>query len=169
MKDMMQNPMFLYAIAFFIFVALAYIFGRKPALQWLDGEIAQIRNELDAARQLRAEAETALADCKEKQARAEAEALLIVSMAKEEAATMQKQAAEDLATALARHEALATERIKMAEADAIADVRTAAINAALASARKTLAENMSDVDANKLIDQAIADIPSFKAAKPKAA
>ena len=74
MSNILHDPMGIYAITFVIFLALAYIFGRKPAMQWIDGEIAKIRVELDQARQLRAEAEATLADCQAKQARAEAEA-----------------------------------------------------------------------------------------------
>jgi F0F1-type ATP synthase membrane subunit b/b' len=57
----------------------------------------------------------------------------------------------------------------MAEAEAVADVRTAAIDLAMSLARKTLSEGLSDKDASKLIDQAISDIPALKADKAKAA
>jgi len=169
MKDLMQNPMFFYAIAFIIFIALAYRFGRKPATDWLDAEIAQIRAELDSARQLRAEAEAALADGKEKQARAEADAQSILANAKHQVEAMRKQAEIDLAAAMSRHQQLAAERIRLAESDAIADVRVAAVQAAMSIARKTLSENLSEADAAKLVDQALAEIPALKAAKPKAA
>jgi len=165
----MQNPMYIYAVAFVIFLALAFKFGRKPALDWIDGEIAKIRSELDSARALRAEAEAALAECKAKQARAEADAKSIVANAQQQVEAMRKKAESDLATSLARHSQLAAERIRMAEADAIADVRAAAINAAMDIARKKLTDNLSDADAARLVDQAIADIPAMKAAKPKAA
>ena len=169
MKDILQDPMGIYAIAFIIFLALAYKFGAKPTLAWIDGEIAKIRSELDAARQLRAEAETALADCKKKQAVAEVEAKAIVETAKQQVEAMRMQAEKDLMTALTRHEQLAAERIHMAEAQAVADVRSAAIDLAMSLARKTLSETLTNTDASKLIDQAIADIPPLKADKAKAA
>ena len=169
MNDLMQNPMFFYAIAFFIFLALAYWLGRKPALNWVDGEIAKIRIELDQARQLRAEAEATLADCKAKQAKAEAEAKAILTMAQEQVDVMRKRAETDLAAYLARHEQLASERIRMAEAEAVADVRAAAIDLAMTMARKTLTENLPEGDAAKLVSQAIGDIPALKGAKAKAA
>lgn len=169
MSDLTQDPMFFYAIAFIIFLALAYKFGRKPTLNWLDGEIAKIRIELDQARQLRAEAESTLADCKAKQAKAEAEAKTILAMAQEQVELMRKRAETDMAAFLARHEQLASERIRMAEAEAMADVRAAAVDLAMSMARKTLSENMPEAEAAKLISQAIADIPALKGTKAKAA
>ena len=171
MSNLMQDPMFFYGVAFVIFIALAYMFGRKPALGWIDGEIAKIRAELDQSRALRAEAEAALADCKKKQAQAEADARQIVATAREQVEAMRKQAEIDLAASMARQEQLAAERIHMAEAEAVADVRAAGVELAMQMARKALSENMSDADATKLIDQAIADLPALNKpnAKPKAA
>ena len=169
MKELTQSPQFIYAVTFFVFLALAYWLGRKPLLGWLDGEIAKIRVELDQARELRAEAETTIADCKAKQARAEAEAKAILDTAKQQAEAMRHRAEVDLAAFLARHEKLAAERIHMAEAEAVADVRAAAISLAVSLARKTLAENVSENDAARLVTQAISDIPALKGAKAKAA
>jgi F-type H+-transporting ATPase subunit b len=169
MKDILQDPMGIYAISFVIFLVLAYIFGAKPLLAWVDSEIAKIKSELNTAHQLRAEAEIALADCKSKQVRAEADAKQIVATAKEQIEEMRKEAAEDLKNALARHQQLASERICLAEETAIADVRAAAIDLAMSIAHQTLSEKLTAADAAKLIDQAIADMPMLKPAKAKAA
>lgn len=162
MNELMQDPMFFYAIALVLFLALAYRFGRKPTLQWIDGEIAKISSELDAARQLRAEAEAALADCKAKQTRAESEAQLILQMAKKEAAEMRRLADVELASTLEHQQQLATDRIRMAQEEAIAAVRSAAISLGMDMARKTLTEKLSDSDATRLVEHAIADIPAIK-------
>jgi len=168
MNELMQDPMFFYAIAFVIFLALAFIYGRKPAAGWLDGEIARIRGELDAARELRAEAEAALADCKEKQARAEADAKTIVKNAQEQVEEMRRAAGEELAATLRRHQQLAAERIRMAEFEAVNEVRAAAIKLAMDSARQSLS-GLSDTDAARLVDQAIGEIPAIKGKKAEAA
>jgi len=164
MMNFLQDPMVVYAISFFIVVALAFRYGRKALLSWLDGEIAKIRTELDTARALRAEAEVALADCKRKQTNAEAEAQQIVSAAKQRVEAMRKKAEEDLAASLTRREFLAEERIRMAQVEAIAEVRATAVNMAVDLARKNLTENLSKDVAVKLVDQAIADMPKLGAA-----
>ncbi len=169
MSNILQDPMGVYAVTFIIFLALAFIFGRKPALGWIDGEIAKIRVELDQARQLRTEAEATLADCQAKQARAENDAKEILTSAKNQADQMRQKAETDLAAYLKRQEQLASERIRLAETEAVTAVRAAVIDEAMAIARKGLADNISETDAAKLINQAIADIPALKDAKAKAA
>jgi F-type H+-transporting ATPase subunit b len=169
MKSLIQDPMAVYAIALIIFLALAFVYGRKPALGWIDGEIAKIRAELDRASQLRAEAEAALADCKARQAKAEIDARTIVTLAQQQVEAMQKQAETDLAASLKRQEQLAAERIRMAEAEAVAEVRAAAVALAMTLARKNLMENMPDAVSGNLIDKAIAEIPALDRGKAKAA
>jgi F-type H+-transporting ATPase subunit b len=169
MNGMMQSPIFFYGIAFVIFLALAWHYGRKPLLGWLDDEILKIRNELDQARKLRAEAEAMLAQYKKKQAEAMAEAEAIVRNAADEAARLRKQAESDLKDALAKHEQQAAARIRMAEAEAIADVRNAIVDGAMKLARETLAAKLDDAVAAKLMEQAIAEMPKLAAKKAKAA
>jgi F-type H+-transporting ATPase subunit b len=165
MNELLQDPMNVYAVAFVIFVVLAYRLLRKPSAQWLDSEIAKITAELNTAHELRAEAEAALADCKAKQSQAEREAQVIVSMAKQQAEAMRKQADADLASMLTHQQQLATERIRLAEDKAVKAVREAAITMGMDLARTTLAEKLSNADATKLIEEAINDIPALKKAK----
>lgn len=169
MSALFNDPMFFYAIAFAIFIGLAVRFGRKPALNLIDSEIIKIRDELEQARKLRADAEAMLTEYKAKQKTAMAEAEAIVAGAKDEAARLKEKAEAELKSALVRHEQQALERIRVAEAEAASEVRTAAINIAMEIANKTLATNLDDAASAKLIDQAIADISkSSQAAKSKA-
>lgn len=169
MSKWLQDPAFFYGIAFVIFIALAYRHAKKPLLGWLDSEILKIRDELEQARKLRAEAEVTLADYKNKQKVALAEAEAIIAHAKEEATRLKAQAETDLKEALARHEQQVTERIRLAEAAALADVRSAAVDMAVNMARKALTTHMDEAGAAKLIEQAIAEVPKNVAAKAKAA
>jgi len=167
MNGMMQDPMFWYAVAFAIFIALAYWKVRRPVLDWLDSEISKIRDELAHAKQLRAEAEATLLEYKKKYAAAMAEAEEILRFAKEEAVQVKVQAEADLKASLARHEQQATDRIRHAEAEAIAAVRAAAVDQAMFLARKTLGEQGDS--GGKLADQAIAELPKLMAGKAQAA
>jgi len=162
MTEFFQDPMNIYAIAFAVFCALAYFRGRKPVAQWIDGEIAKITSELNVAHELRAEAEALLADVKARQAKAEREAQVIVSMAKQQAQAMRKQADADLEATLARQKQLATERIELAQENAVSTVRQAAITMGMELARRALTENLSGEDASKLLEQAINEIPALK-------
>ena len=165
MTELLHNPLNIYAFAFVVFWVLIYVFARKPIIQWLDGEIGKITAELNVAHDLRAEAESLLADCKAKQAKAEREAQVIVSMAKQQAQAMRKQADADLEATLTRHKQLAAERIQLAQEKAVSVVRQAAITMGMDLARRALTENLSGEDASKLLEQAINEIPSIKEAK----
>lgn len=164
-----HDPVLWYTITFLIFCGVAWRYARKPALGWLDGQIEKIRAELAQAQKLRAEAEAALAEYKQKQAAAMAEAEQIIRHAKEEAASLKAMAEADLKETLARHERQAMERIRLAEVEALRDVRAAAIDMALSLARETLAEHMDAANATRLVEQAIDDLPKLAAAKAKAA
>ena len=169
MSGLFQNPMAFYSIAFVIFLALAWRFGRVPMMKWLDGEILKIRNELEQARKLRVEAEATLNDYKAKQAEAMAQAEEIVRHAAVEASRLRVQAEADLKNALANHEQQAAARIRLAEAEALADVRAAIVEAAMKIAREKLSAHLDEATATKLTDQAIADMPKLAATKAKAA
>jgi F-type H+-transporting ATPase subunit b len=166
---MWQDPAFWYGVSFVIFLGLAWHYGRRPILNWLDSEILKIREQLAQAQKLREEAEATLVQYKTKYASAMAEAKTIVSHAKAEAANLKKQAEAELKEALARHVQQAEERIRLAESDAMAQVRAAAIDTAMAMARKTLASDIDSAQAAKLADQAIAELPQLAQTKAKAA
>jgi F-type H+-transporting ATPase subunit b len=169
MSDTFHDPMFFYAVAFFIFLGLAWKFGRKPMLGWLDGEILKIRDELEQARKLRVEAEALLAEYKLKQGAAMKETEGILAHAKEEAVRLRAEAEADLKDALIHHEQQAAARIRLAEAEAMTDVRNAVIEGAMKLARETLASRIDDAATAKLTEQAIAEMPKLGASKAKAA
>lgn len=170
MTGLLHNPQFLYAVAFFIFAVLAFKYGRGPLFDWLDAGIAEIRTELEKARQLRAEAEAMLESCKKRKAEADADAQAIIARAKQQVVHMREQARADLAAAIARDEQLVEQRIRMAEIDALAQVRAAAVDAAMTVARATLEKNISPDVAATLVDRAIAAVGAAKSSiKPRAA
>jgi F-type H+-transporting ATPase subunit b len=168
---LLHDPIFFYAVAYVLFLIVAWIYLRKPGLQWVDNEIDKIRDELDQARKLRVEAEAALAACAAKKQAVLAEAEAIIKHAKEEAGRLQAEAEAGLKYVLARHEQHALETIRRMEQEAVAALRTAVIDQAVASVRKTLADRMDETVISKLTDQAIADMPRPASTnnKPKAA
>ena len=168
--DLLQDPGFWYAVAFVIFIGVATVFARKPALSWIDNEIVLIGKELEQARALRAEAEASLATYSKKQAEALAEAAAIIKHAEEQAAEVKAKAQADLQAALERQEQQAVSRIRMAESEAIEQVRNATIDLAMQMVRETLAGQSDAILSARLIEQAVRELPSSgPAAKAKAA
>ena len=72
---------------------------------------------------------------------------------------MRANAEAELKAALDQHENKAADRIRMAEEEAVAEVRAAVIDEAVAAARKVLAAHLDAAAAKHLADLAIAEVP----------
>jgi F-type H+-transporting ATPase subunit b len=147
------------AVAFVIFIgALAYMGIPQKLLQWLDQRSARIKAELDEARRLRDEAGELLAEYQRRQREAEREAEAIVAEARNEAERIAAEARGKMEEFIARRNKLAETKIGQAEAQALAEVRAAAADAAVAAAEKILRETAKGKVAEELVAQGIADL-----------
>lgn len=156
---MLHEPEFWVAVAFALFVGmLAYLGVHKKAVAVLDERSARIKAELDEARRLRDEAEKLLAEYQRKQAEAEREAQAIIAEARAEAERVAAESRGKMEEFVARRTRLAETKIGQAEAQALADVRAAAADAAVAAAEKILRETAKGKVADDLIAQGIADV-----------
>lgn len=156
--SLLADSYFWYTLSVVIFFAGAYHYGRKPILAWLDAEIAKVRLELEEARKLRDEAAAVLEDYRARQRAALQEAADIVSSAKKEAERLREEAKADLKATLVRYENKAESRIRMAEAEAIAEVRAVVIEQALETARRALATKADDTVKEQAVKTAIAEV-----------
>jgi F-type H+-transporting ATPase subunit b len=125
----------------------------------LDERAVRIRSELDEARRLREEAEQLLADYQRQEREAVNEAQAIVAHARQEAERIATQAARDLEQSLARRQRLAEERITQAEARAVEEVRSVAVDTAISAAREVIASEIDERRGGALLDSAIAALP----------
>lgn len=146
-------------IAFLVFAGGALYF-KVPAMltNALDQRADRIRKELDEARSLREEAQKILADYRQKQAEAEKEAEAIIAQARREAEAMREETSRSLEVSLERRTRLAEEKIALAQAQAVSEVRAAAVDAALATAEKLLVDKVAGATGKQLVDQGIADL-----------
>ena len=154
-------PEFWVLVSFVLFLAmLAYY--KVPALigTALDARADSIRKELEEARRLREEAQELLADYQRKAADAETEAKSIIDDARRDAEAMGTEARRALKESLERRTRLAEDKIARAEAQAIAEVRAAAIDKAMAAAETVLKGKVSGSVASGLVDQGIRDLKS---------
>ena len=124
----------------------------------LDKKIAIIREQLDEAAKLRAEAEALKAEYEAKAAHAGAEAETMLARARSEAETIVEQAKADSAALVERRTRMAEDKIAAAERAAIAEVRAKAATAA-AKAAEALIREGHDAGADKtMVDQTIAGL-----------
>ncbi len=147
------------AIGFVIFLALlAYLRAHGRIVNALDQRQARIKAELDEATRLREEAQALLAEFEGKGRAVESEAEAIVAGAKAEAERLAAEAKVRVEEFVARRTKMAETKIAQAEAQALADVRSAAADAAVAAAGKILATAAKGEVAGNLLAKGIEDI-----------
>ncbi len=159
MATFLRDPEFWFTIALLVFVAIVWKPAKRALVGGLDARAARIREELDAARGLREEAERTLAAFRQKQREGAAEAEAIIAHARTEAERAAVQSARDLEGALERRRRLAEERIAQEEARALAEIRSVTVDVAISAARRVIAAELDEERGAALIDTAIAALP----------
>ncbi len=150
---------------FFVALAMLVVFAimlkaRVPALiaSALDARIAGIKDQLDTASKLRAEAEALKAEYEAKSAAADADIAALKAGAERQAAEIVAKAKDDAARLVERHQAMAEAKIGAAERAAIAEIRQTAATAASAAAETLIAGKIAGEVDKRLVDEAIAGI-----------
>ena len=145
------------AVAFVLFVGvLAYYKAHKPMLRMLDDRRERISAELDEARRLKEEAQALLASYRLKKEGAEQEAQAIIASAQAEAERLANETAARMEELIGRRTKMAETKIAQAEAQALADVRAAAADAAVAAAERILSRTVKDNLAENLLAEGVA-------------
>ena len=144
---------FLIAIGFLVYKVKGTVTGS------LDARAAKIKAEIDEAQKLRDEAQARLGEFQLKQRDALKEAEGIIAQAKAEAERLAAQGIKDLEAAVERRRRMAAEKIALEEQKAMADLKNAAVDVAVAALRRVLAEDLDAARRSALIDQAIEALP----------
>jgi F-type H+-transporting ATPase subunit b len=156
---MFAQPEFWVAIAFIILmVVFAWLGVHRTVLTALDHRAQRIKAELDDARRLKDEAAKLLADYQARRASAEREAQEIVTNARAEAERIAAEARTRMEDFVVRRTKTAENKIALAEAQALADVRAAAAEAAVTAASIVLSQSVKGSVADDLLTKGIAEV-----------
>jgi F-type H+-transporting ATPase subunit b len=156
---MFAEPETWVAIAFLILMGVfAYVGVHRTVLSALDRRSARIKSELDDARRLKDEAAKLLADYRARHASAEREAQDIIASAKAEAERIAAEAKGKMEDFVARRTKAAESKIALAEAQAVADVRSAAADAAVAAASAILSKSVKGQVADDLLAKGVSEV-----------
>jgi F-type H+-transporting ATPase subunit b len=156
---MFSEPEFWVAVAFVILMGVfAYVGVHRTVLTSLDHRRDRIKAELDDARRLKDEAAKLLAEYKARHATAEREAEEIISGARAEAERIAAEAKVKLEDFVARRTKTAESKLALAEAQALAEVRSAAADAAVAAATTILSKSMKASVADELLAKGIDEV-----------
>ncbi len=148
------------SIAMLVLLLIAFVGAKvhKTIAGGLDNKIKAIRDNLDEAKQLRAEAEALREEYAAKIAGAEKDAEAMLDNARREADGIVAKAEEDTAAMVARRERMAQDKIAAAERQALADLRARAADASTAAAAQLIARNHDAAADKALADEVIANI-----------
>jgi len=156
---MFEDPETWVAVAFVILMGVfAWLGVHRTMLTALDHRSERIKAELDDARRLKDEAAKVLAEYKAKRATAEREADDIVTNARAEAERIAADAKIRMEDFVARRTKTAESKIALAEAQAVADVRAAAADAAVTAATTILSQSVKGQVADDLLAKGIAEV-----------
>lgn len=159
MSALLNNPSFWVAVAFAIFLVVAWKYVWPALAGALDEHSAKIRADLAEAERLRDEAKVLLDQYQRKHRESLAEAEAIVARAREEATRIAADASVALDQALKRREQQTLDKIAQAETAALRDVRNQAVDVAIAAARRIVAEELKGERGGKLVEAAIKELP----------
>src|ERR1700758_1032748 len=147
------------AIAFILLViGFAWMGVHRTVLTALAHRAERIKAELDDASRLKDEAAKVLAEYKARRASAEREAADIIASANAEAERIASEAKTKMEDFVARRTKTAESKIALAEAQAVADVRAAAANAAVTAASTILSQSVKGQIADDLLAKGIAEV-----------
>jgi F-type H+-transporting ATPase subunit b len=158
--ELIREPEFWVGVGFVLVIGF-FLYKRIPGMigKQLDARAAAIAKELDEAKRLREEAQTLLAQYRAKAAGADKEAEAILVAARAEADRFASESRTALTAQIERRAKAAQDKIAQAEAQAIAEVRALAADAAVAAAEKLIATRMTEDRAKSLIADAVREIP----------
>jgi F-type H+-transporting ATPase subunit b len=144
------------ALGLLVFIGiLVYVKVPGKLTEALDKRSARIRSDLEDARRLREEAAALLAEYQKKRGEAEAEAAAIVAQAKRESEALAVETRARLDDYVMRRTKAVEQRIAQAETQAIAEVKSRAIDVATAAAARILGEKAKGRTGEELVRRSI--------------
>ena len=156
---MFSEPEFWVAVAFVILMGVFAYFGiHRTILTTLDHRSERIKAELDDARRLKEEAANLLAEYQARRASAEREAEEIIASARADAERIAAEAKAKMEDFVERRTKTAESKIALAEAQALADVRAAAAEAAVTAASVILQQSVKGQVADELLAKGIDEV-----------
>lgn len=158
MQDLLLDTNFWFVLSFIIFALIIVKFGFPALNRMLDQRIAQIKNDLEEAENLRVEAQEMLAQYQRKHRDAVKESEEIIEKAKKSAEKFRANAEAELKQTIERREQQLADRLKRMEENAISEIQTHAAQLAIETAKRIIADNLDKkVDAT-LINSSIENL-----------
>ena len=145
-------------VAFVIIWVIMAKVAWPSVLGMMDKRQQKIKDDLDAAAESKVKAAEEAKEYEAKLLSAQKEADAIVAAARKEAETIAAETRKGLAEQLERRTKTAEEKIARAEAQALADVRSAAVESAVAAAERLIGSRLTPDTGAGLVERSIAEL-----------
>ena len=160
MMDFLQDAQSWVFLSFILFAFLAYTKGKGVVAALLDKKIDVIRKEIEAAENMRVEAQELLAQYQRKNREAEKQAAEIIDAAKQRVTEIKKEAQKQLQEDMKRREEQLAQRIVLMEEKALADIQEHAAMLTLAATKEIIHGAMSQKENERLNKDVLQELSS---------
>jgi F-type H+-transporting ATPase subunit b len=151
------------AVVFLTLVAILWKFAWGPILEGLQDRERKIGEDLAEAEQANKDAKQTLAEYEAKLREAHAEARQLLEQTRKDADELREKLSQETQDELARQRQQAMQEIDTARRQALQDLYAQAATLATAVAGKLLERQIDDSDAQRLVEQSLAEMDQLKA------
>ena len=157
---MFADPQFWVAVSFILFIAAIFNPVRKILASSLDAQINDIKNKIDEVENLKNEAQKALNEIKDREAKVEKEIQNLKSESEKRIADLKDISSTKLTDQIEKRKILANNKIEQLVRDTNNSLKNYITSVAIETTRNVLLQNLSKEKKSALIDESITEFNS---------
>ena len=157
---MFSDPQFWVAVSFILFIAAIFNPVRKILTSSLDAQINDIKNKLDDVENIKNEAQKALDELKEREAKVEKEIQNLKLESEKKIAAFKDTSASKLTDQIEKRKILAENKIEQLVRDTNSTIKNYISSVAIEATRNILIQNLTKDKKSDLIEESITEFNS---------
>ncbi len=157
---MFADPQFWVAVSFILFIAVIFNPVRKILASSLDAQINDIKNKIDEVENLKNEAQKALDEIKDREAKVEKEIQNLKSESEKRITELKDISSTKLTDQIEKRKILANNKIEQLVRDTNNSLKNYITSVAIETTRNVLLQNLSKEKKSALIDESITEFNS---------
>jgi len=158
---MFSDPQFWVAISFILFIAAIFNPVRKILTSSLDAQINDIKNKIDEVENLKNEAQKALDELKEREAKVEIEIQNLKSESEKRIAELRDISSTKLTDQIEKRKIIAENKIEQLVRDTNNSIKNYISSIAIEATKNILLQNLNKDKKSALIDESITELNSI--------
>ena len=157
---MFADPQFWVAVSFILFIAAIFNPVRKILASSLDAQINDIKNKIDEVENLKNEAQKALDEIKEREAKVEKEIQSLKSESEKRIAELKDISSSKLSDQIDKRKILAENKIEQLVRDTNNSIKNYISSVAIEATKNILIQNLNKDKKSALIEESITEFNS---------